>query len=149
MFTRGNRLLQPLPKWGEGDRLTQAPGTIAIFCKPICGLARGKHHRFQMSKSFPGQGGGKENPKPGTVATAEARSGFQCCLCLTVLRRGDDRQITLQWGGGGFWDPPVLGKSQRRVTLSIWREFIASGALACPRVNIQDQIGCLGMGMCR
>lgn len=105
MFTRGNRLLQPLPKWGEGDRLTQAPGTIAIFCKPICGLARGKHHRFQMSKSFPGQGGGKENPKPGTVATAEARSGFQCCLCLTVLRRGDDRQITLQWGGGGLLGP--------------------------------------------
>lgn len=126
MFSWGSRQLQALLKWGlgRGDWLTQAPGNVDIFCKLICSLARAKPHRLQTlghSKFFQGPGGRqkKKNPKPGTLPTAEARCRPHCCLCTSVLRHGADPQIHT---AEGLWSLPVLGKSQQRMTLSIWRE---------------------------
>lgn len=83
MFTWGSGQFQPLLKWGWGGHwLTQASGMTAIFCKLICGLAKGKHHRLQMLKSFQVQRGGKANPEPGTVATERSDADSSAASAL-------------------------------------------------------------------
>lgn len=110
--------------------MTQTSGMTAIFCKLICGLARGKHHRLQMLKSFQVQRRGKANPEPGTVATERPDADSVCRGAETT--GGDDGRVPPQQG---FWDPPALGKSQWRMTLSIRREFYPTVDLVRPSVS--------------
>lgn len=114
----------------------------AIFCKLICGLARGKHHRLQMLKSFQVQRGGKANPEPGTVATersdayssaasalvwggAEMTGRFHCSGSSRTLQSLESHSGEWPWASGEnstplwLWSVPAWNRLPQHVYVCV------------------------------